>query len=86
MVKKYRVELDRDACIGVATCVAIIPDELSMADDNKVDVRDSMQDQKTKFFVREISENELKTWIEAAEVCPVNVIHITDLETGKRLI
>ncbi len=86
MGKKYMVELDRDGCIGVTTCVAVIPNELSMADDNKVDIKGSTQDRKTKFFVREIDEGELKKWIEAAEVCPVNVIHITDLETGKKLI
>lgn len=86
MEKRYKVELDRDGCIGVTTCVAVVPDELSMAEDNKVDMKDSIQDQKTKFFVREIDESELKKWMEAAEVCPVNVIHITELKTGKKLI
>ncbi len=86
MAKKYRVELDREGCIGAAACVAVDPDNWTIVEDGKVDLKDSKQDSKTKFFVREIDESELKKWMEAAESCPVTVIHIVDLETGKRLI
>jgi len=86
MGKKYRVELDREACIGAAACVAVDPDNWTIVEDGKVDLKDSKKDNKTGFFVREIDESELKKWMESAESCPVNVIHIIDLETGKRLI
>jgi len=86
MGKKYLVELDREACIGAAACVAVDPDNWTIVEDGKVDLKDSKQDSKTRFFVREINENELQKWKEAAEVCPVAVIHIIDLETKKRII
>jgi len=86
MGKKYRVELDREVCIGAAACVAVDPDNWTIVEDGKVDLKDSIKDNKTGFFVREIDESELKKWMESAESCPVTVIHITDLETGKRLI
>ena len=57
-----------------------------MVEDNKADLKDSKQDLKTKFFIRDIDESELSKWKEAAESCPVFVIHIIDLETGKRII
>ncbi len=86
MGKKYRVELDREGCIGAAACVAVDSDNWMVVEDGKVDLKDSKQDPKTKFFTREIDESELDKWKEAAESCPVLVIHIVDLSTGKRII
>ena len=86
MGKKYKIEYDREACIGIAACVAVDPENWVMVDDNKADLKDSRQDTKTKFFVKEIDESELKKWMDAAESCSVNVIHIVDLKTGKRII
>ena len=86
MGKKYRVELDREGCIGAAACVAVDPDNWTIVEDGKVDLKESKQDLSTKFFVRDIDESELQKWKEAAESCPVTVIHIVDLETGKRII
>ena len=86
MGKKYRIELDREACIGIATCVIADPENWVMVEDGKVDMKDSVKDPKTNFFVRDIDESQLQKWKEAADVCPVNVIHIIDLETGKRII
>lgn len=86
MTKKYRVELDREGCIGAAACVAVDPENWNIVEDGKVDLKDSKQDPKTSYFFRDIDESELAKWKEAAESCPVTVIHITDLETGKRII
>ena len=86
MGKKYRVELDREGCIGAAACVAVDSDNWTIVEDGKVDLKDSNQDTKTKFFVRVIDESELTKWKEAAEACPLVFIHIIDLETGKRII
>lgn len=86
MGKKYLVELDREGCIGAAACVAVDPENWDIVEDGKVDLKNSKQDSKTSFFVREIDESELQKWKEAAEACPVTVIHIIDLETKKRII
>ena len=86
MGKKYRVEYDRDGCIGVAACVAVDSGNWKMSEDNKADLNDSVQDPKTRLFVKYIDESELKKWKESAESCPVNVIHIINLETGEKVI
>ena len=86
MGKKYRIEYDREGCIGAAACVAVDPENWELVEDGKADLSKSEQDSKTKFFIREIDESELQKWKEGAESCPVNVIHIVDLETGKRII
>ena len=86
MAKKYRIEYDREGCIGAAACVAVDGDNWTLIEDGKADLTNSKEDQKTGYFIREITEGELAKFKEAAESCPVNVIHIVDLETGKRII
>jgi len=86
MGKKYRIEYDREGCIGAAACVAVDSENWNIVEDGKADLKDSLQDKKTTFFVREIDESELAKWKETAESCPVTVIHIVDLATGKRII
>ncbi|MBS3167562.1 ferredoxin [Candidatus Woesearchaeota archaeon] len=87
MAKKYRIEYDREGCIGAAACVAVDEENWTIIEDGKADLKESKLDNKKKgYFIREISEEELAKFKEAAEACPVNVIHIVDLETGKRII
>ena len=85
-MKKYRIEYAREACIGAAACAASDPDNWQMDEDGKANLKDGKKDSKTKYFIREIDESEFPKWKEAAELCPVTVIHIIDLETGKRII
>ncbi len=86
MSKKYRVELDREGCIGAAACVAVDPENWILADDGKVDLVKSDKDFKSNFYYRIIDESELAKWKESADSCPVLVIHIIDLETNQRII
>ena len=86
MSKKYRIEFDREGCIGAAACVAVDSDNWTIVEDGKADLKDSKEDPKTHFFILDIDESELTKWKESAESCPVNVIHIVDLSTGKRII
>ena len=85
MVNKYRIELDRDNCIGSTGCAAVDPANWSLALDGKIRLKDS-KDNGTGFFCRVIDEFELPKWIESAKACPVLVIHITDMQTGKRVV
>ena len=75
MGKKYRVEFDRENCIGAAACAAVNPDNWEI----------SMQDGKANLKKKEIDEGELHLNMEGAQACPVKVIHIFD-EEGKKLI
>ncbi len=71
---KYKIVYDREGCIGAGVCVSLCPDNWSMSDDGKATVHKM-----------EIEESELKANKDAAEGCPVNVIHIED-ENGNRIV
>ena len=86
MGKKYIVKYDRENCIGAASCVAVQPDQWKIVDDGKADFIGSNKEDKNGFFIKEIDESELEFFKEASEVCPVNVIHIYDKETGEKII
>ena len=85
-MKKYKIVLDREGCIGAAACVAVHPERWKMKDDGKVSIQGEGVEKKDGNEELIITEEELELHKEAAEVCPVNVIHIIDLETGKKLI
>jgi len=82
---KYRVVIERDACIGAATCVVAAPDRWEIQSDAKASLKGS--DVKKEGDKEEIwiEEDELAKMKESAEVCPVNVIHIYD-EKGNKII
>lgn len=72
---KYRIEYDREGCIGAGSCIGACPGNWTMAEDGKSNV-----------LKAEIDEADLPPNKEAAEACPVNVIHIINIETGEKLI
>ncbi len=86
MGKKYRIEYERENCIGAAACVAVDPQSWTLVDDGKADLKDGKFDENKKIYIVEIDEDKLQLFKESAEACPVNVIHIFDLETGKKII
>lgn len=84
MGKKYIIEFDRENCIGAAACVAVQPDQWEIVNDGKADFKGSKE--KNKKFTKEIDESEFAKFKEAAESCPVNVIHIIEKDTKKKII
>lgn len=66
------MRIDRDLCIGAATCVAIAPKAWELDNEAKAIILDTV-DQETD-----------ETLLEAAKGCPVLAIFITD-ENGKQL-
>ena len=72
---KYKIEHDRDGCIGCGACEMNCPDNWKMADDGK-----------SKPKKTEISEEEFECNKKAADECPVNVIHIINEETKEKII
>ena len=73
---KYKIEFDRNACIGSAACAAVCSKNWKISDeDGKADV-----------LIAEIDDADLKCNLEAAKSCPVNVIHIIEKDTGKKLV
>jgi ferredoxin len=80
--KKYRLEQNRPECIGCGACVAVAPDYWEMADDGKSSItrgkkRDDGWEEKI------ISEKDFQHNKEAADSCPVTVIHLTLIDEKK---
>lgn len=71
-VRNLTVTVDRDLCIGAATCVAIAPKTFVMDSDAKAVIIDT------------IAEDPDDVIIDAARGCPVAAIIITD-ETGAKV-
>ncbi len=67
---KYNIEID-DGCISCGNCVNVCPAFFEM---------------KEKAHVKKPETDDLKCAKEAAEQCPVNVIHITDMEKNEKII
>lgn len=71
-IGKLKVHVDRDLCIGAATCIAVAP---------KTYVLDS---EAKAIFLESATTESPETIIESAKACPVAAIIITD-ETGKKI-
>lgn len=82
---KYKIEHDRPNCIGCAACASVNPDFWEMDEDGKSNIiggkkLDNGQEE------LDIEDKDFDSNKEAANVCPVNVIHIRDKEKDERII
>jgi ferredoxin len=73
---KYKIDVDIDECIGCSACVAVCDDNWEV-----VEMDSMLKAQPKQAEVDELGGNK-----EAAEQCPVSCIHITDTESGEKLI
>ena len=81
---KFRVVYDRENCIGAGTCVGANGEYWSIELDDKATLKDSVYDPETKMWILETDEKGVQKQIDAAKVCPVQVIHVYD-ENGNKL-
>jgi len=65
---------ERQKCIGCGSCTALCPKYWEMAEDGKVHLLNSKTNPKTGNDEREVEKIECNK--EAAEACPVEIIHI----------
>jgi len=84
--KKYKVVYDREGCIGAAACAAVYPERWEIVEDGKADLVGGTPKDDNEIQEFEFDEDELEKMMAGAESCPVNVIHIIDMETGEKLI
>ncbi len=82
---KFLVEHDRPNCIGCGACTAVAPEFWEMNDDAKPDLKGAKK-RADGWTEREIDAKDFEKNKQAAETCPVNVIHITDKEKNKKII
>ena len=76
---EFKIIHDRPTCIGCAACTAV-SEHWEMNADGKADIKSG----KNVGENQELETNELGTNKEAAEICPVNCIHI--YQKDKKLI
>ena len=86
----YTIDHDRPNCIGCGACAAVNPEFWEMdPKDGKSDVKGAQREEDGDEIVREkldIEEGNYPKNREAADCCPVNVIHIINRKTGEKLI
>lgn len=69
---KYKVRVDRNLCIGAATCIAVAPKAFALDNEAKA------------VILPTIDEESDETILESAKSCPVAAIIVTD-ENGKQI-
>ena len=77
---KFKVVLEREECIACESCVETCPDTFEMADDGLAHVKGSTRVGSND----ELEMDDMGCSKEAAEVCPVNIIHV--FEGGNKII
>lgn len=83
--KKYKLEHDKPNCIGCGACEAVAPDFWEMNDDGKSDIING-KERDDEWQELDISEEAFEQNKEAAESCPVNVIHLKRLKDNQKII
>ena len=82
---KYKITHDRANCIGCAACAAVAPDHWEMKDDGKSSIVGG-KEREDGWEELDIDQESLAENKEAAESCPVNVIHIKELDNDEEII
>lgn len=85
-MKKLKVRIDRNLCIGAASCVALEPKVFGLDAEAKAVVLDPADSAKQyNEFIYEVDEERFESILTAAKSCPTNAIIVTDEETGKQI-
>jgi len=86
--RKYKIDYDRGACIGAAACDVIAPNVFLIDSEGKATIKlpNTEKTPEKEIVIVELDPVELEQLKNAAEACPVNIIHIIDVETGEKII
>jgi ferredoxin len=70
----YKLQHDRANCIGCGACEAVASDFFEMKDDGKTQLKNGKENK--GIWEQNIEEKDFQLVKDAADSCPVNVIHI----------
>ena len=70
----FKIILDREKCIGSASCQALAPKFWKLNKDGKIDLIDSSHQKDMQELA--IDRKDFNLAMESALACPVNAIHI----------
>ena len=81
-----KVKVDRELCIGAASCVAVAPKAFDLDSEGKAVIKKKDGSQTSDFVnYQDINDNEANI-LNAAKSCPVNAIVIVEVdEQGKEI-
>lgn len=82
---KFKLLHNRPDCIGCGACAAITPEFWVMNADGKADII-SGKEMENQWQELEIEDKDFASNKDAADSCPVNVIHIKNLDTDEDII
>ena len=78
---KYKIEYDKDGCIGAFACSAVAEKFwIPTKENDKVDLANAKYNEETRKYELIIDGKDFAINKEAEEVCPVMVIKITKIE------
>lgn len=76
----YKVKVDRNLCIGAASCVAVAPSTFDLDSEGKAVIKKKDGTQTSDFVnYTDVNDNETNI-LNAAKSCPVNAIVIVEVD------
>ena len=76
---KYKIEFDREVCIGALACTAVAEHFWPRSEDGKVDLTGATYNEETKKWELIIDEKGFQINQDAADSCPVEAIKVIKL-------
>lgn len=85
MMKQLKIKYYQQKCIGVGSCAKLAPNYFQM-DNNQAKLLNAKKEK--DYYVLEVActDEQYKAIIAAGTNCPVNVIEVIEMETGKTLV
>ena len=79
-----RVRVDRELCIGAASCIALLPEVFELDEEGKAVIKRLKGDKNSEWADAKELSVEAKMVLEAARSCPTNAIIVED-DDGKQI-
>ena len=80
---KYKIEFDREVCIGALACTAVAEHFWPRSEDGKVDLTGATYNEQTKKWELIIDDKDFQINRDAADSCPVEAIKVIKLEESE---
>lgn len=77
---KYKVKIDRNLCIGAASCSAVAPNAFDLDGEGKAVIKKKDGSQTSDFVAYEDINDTDVNIMNAAKSCPVNAIVIVEVD------
>ncbi len=76
----YKVKIDRDLCIGAASCVAVAPKTFELDNEGKAVIKKKDGSMTSDFVNYSDIDDEQGNIMNASKSCPVNAIIIVEVD------